>query len=56
MKLKSNIKKGIKNKLASSHDIFFSFLKQLYLPQACGTDKFVDLYLKDTGLPALPDF
>lgn len=58
MKLKSNIKKGIKNKLASSHDIFFffSFLKQLYLPQACGTDKFVDLYLKDIGLPALPDF
>lgn len=35
---------------------FLKFLKQLYLPWAYGTDKFVDLYLKDIGLPALSDF
>lgn len=48
--------KGIKNKLASIQDTIFKFLKQLYLPQARGTDKFVDLYLKDIGLPILADF
>lgn len=55
MKLKSNIKKGSKiNQLVIK--TIFKFLKQLYLPQARGTDTFVDLYLKDIGLPALSDF
>lgn len=55
MKLKSNIKRGSKiNGLAFK--TIFKFLKQLYLPQACGRHIFVHLYLKDIGLPALSDF
>lgn len=40
--------KRIKTKLASTQNTISKFLKQLYLPQA-----FVNLYLKDIGLPAL---
>lgn len=55
MKLKSSIKKGSKINWLAFKTIF-KFLKQLYLPQAHGIDKFVDLYLKDVGLPVLSDF